>query len=148
MVTTKRGKTGKPKYNVRYDNSVNTPTQTLKFADPITYMNLYNEAQLTRNPYQVPEFSADKIYFSQRTLAGAPDGNPYVYPAVDWLDLMFRKYSKTQKVNASVSGGVNQPNIMFPDRIARIMVCCVKATRIYLKGYQVQELPVTIQCRY
>jgi TonB-linked SusC/RagA family outer membrane protein len=105
LVTTKRGKAGKPNYNVRYDNSVNTPTQTLKFADPITYMNLYNEAQLTRNPYQVPEFSADKIYFTQRTLDGASGGNTSVYPAVDWLDLMFRKYSKTQKLNASVSGG-------------------------------------------
>jgi len=105
LVTTKRGKTGKPSYNIRYDNSVSTPTQTLKFADPVSYMKLYNEAQLTRNPYQVPQFDADKIYFTQRTLDGAPDGNPYVYPAVDWLDLMFRNRSSTQKLNGSISGG-------------------------------------------
>lgn len=112
LVTTKRGKVGKPNYNVRYDNSVSTPTQTLKFADPITYMNLYNEALLTRNPYQLPRFDADKIYFTQRTLDGAPDGNPYVYPAVDWLDLMFKKYSQTKKLNASVSGGSESTQYM------------------------------------
>ncbi|MCH5684532.1 hypothetical protein LWM68_09800 [Niabella sp. W65] len=88
---------GKPSYSVRYDNSLSTPTQNLELADPITYMKLYNEAQLTRNPNQVPQFSADKIYFTQRTLEGAPDGNPYVYPAVDWVDLMFRKFSRTQR---------------------------------------------------
>ncbi|WP_245562288.1 SusC/RagA family TonB-linked outer membrane protein [Niabella aurantiaca] len=112
LVTTKRGRVGKPNYNVRYDNSVSTPTQTLKFADPITYMHLYNEAQLTRNPYQIPMFDADKIYFTQRTLDGAPDGNPYVYPAVDWVDLMFKKYSHTQKLNASVSGGSESTQYM------------------------------------
>ena len=105
LVTTKRGKSGKPSYNVRYDNSISTPTQNLEFADPVSYMKLYNEAQLTRNPYQLPSFDADKIYFTERTLAGAQDGNPFVYPAVDWLDLMFKKYSHTQKVNASVRGG-------------------------------------------
>jgi len=105
LVTTKRGKVGKPSYSVRYDNSLSTPTQNLELADPITYMKLHNEAQLTRNPNQVPQFSADKIYFTQRTLEGAPDGNPYVYPAVDWVDLMFQKFSRTQKVNASVAGG-------------------------------------------
>lgn len=112
LVTTKRGKAGKPTYNVRYDNSVSTPTQTLEFADPITYMNLYNEALLTRNPYQLPAFDADKIYFTQRTIEGAPDGNPYVYPAVDWLDLLFKKYSHTQKVNASVRGGSESTQYM------------------------------------
>ncbi|MCF3111805.1 TonB-dependent receptor [Niabella sp. CC-SYL272] len=112
LVTTKRGKVGKPNYNVRYDNSISTPTQTLKFADPITYMNLYNEAQLTRNPYQIPQFDADKIYFTQRTLDGAPDGNPYVYPAVDWMNLMFKKYSSTKKLNASISGGSESTQYM------------------------------------
>lgn len=105
LVNTKRGKAGKPRYNVRMDNSINTPTQNLKFADPITYMNLYNEAQLTRNPDQVPLFDADKIYFTQRTLEGAPDGNPYVYPAVNWLDMLFRKTSNTKKINAGITGG-------------------------------------------
>ncbi|SKA48176.1 TonB-linked outer membrane protein, SusC/RagA family [Chitinophaga eiseniae] len=105
LVTTKEGKEGKTRLNLILENAISTPTQSIKLADPITYMKLYNEAGTTRDPLQPITFDADKIYNTQQTLDNAPGSNPYVYPAVDWLDLMFKKYASTQRANLNVSGG-------------------------------------------
>ena len=50
LVTTKSGKIGKTIVNFRYENSISQSAQTLQLADPITYMKLYNEATITRDP--------------------------------------------------------------------------------------------------
>jgi TonB-linked SusC/RagA family outer membrane protein len=68
-------------------------------------MNLYNEAVITRDPLLPRPFSPNKIINTQSTLEGAPGSNPYVYPAVNWLDLLFKKRTSTQRTNISVSGG-------------------------------------------
>src|SRR5690554_2605171 len=44
LVTTKEGKEGKVKVSLRFENSFSTPTQEIEMADPITYMQLANEA--------------------------------------------------------------------------------------------------------
>jgi TonB-dependent SusC/RagA subfamily outer membrane receptor len=41
LVTTKEGKEGPVKLNLRYENSLSTPTQMIELADPVTYMKLY-----------------------------------------------------------------------------------------------------------
>lgn len=105
LVTTKRGQLGKATINVRLESSLSQPTKDLEIADPITYMKLYNEAQTTRNPLAVPRFDQNKIYNTAATLKGEPGSNPYVYPAVDWLDMLFKKRASTQRANVSVSGG-------------------------------------------
>ena len=105
LVTTKQGKEGTAKINFRLENSFSQSARTLALADPITYMNLYNEGTTTRNPLQSPEFDHNKIINTQATLNGAPGSNPYVYPAVDWLKLLFKKRTSTQRANLSVSGG-------------------------------------------
>ena len=103
LVTTKQGKNGPAKINFRLENSVSQAVKSLEVADPITYMNLYNEATVTRNPLEPLPFSQNKIINTKATLDGK--GSPYVYPAVDWLDLMFKKRTATQRANLSVSGG-------------------------------------------
>src|SRR5690606_12675399 len=50
LVTTKQGAVGKAKLTFRLENSLSEPTKEIELADPITYMNLSNEAVLTRNP--------------------------------------------------------------------------------------------------
>lgn len=105
LVTTKEGKEGKAKINIRLENGLSEPTQRLKIADPITYMKLYNEAVITRDPLQPPLFDKNKIYNTEQGLKGAPGINPYVYPAVDWMKLMFKDRTSTQRANMSVSGG-------------------------------------------
>lgn len=105
LVTTREGKSGKTQLNVVVENAISQPTKTIKLADPITYMKLYNEASTTRDPLQPIVFDADKIYNTEQTIKNAPGSNPYVYPAVDWLDMLFRKTTTTQRANVNVSGG-------------------------------------------
>lgn len=105
LVTTKRGLAGKARIDLRIDNVVSEATKMIELADPITYMETYNEAEHARPPFKPDFFTADKIYNTQKTLDHAPGSNPYIYPAVDWLDLLFKKRTNNLKATASVSGG-------------------------------------------
>lgn len=105
LVTTKEGKAGKAKVNVRVENSFSQATQNLKLADPITYMKLYNEATVTRDPLLPLPFSQTKIQGTIAAINKEPGSNPYVYPAVDWMGLLFKDRTSTQRANISVSGG-------------------------------------------
>ena len=105
LVTTREGKAGKTNLNFVLENAVSSPTKSIKLADPITYMKLYNEATTTRDPLQPVVFDADKIYNTEQTIKKSAGSNSYVYPAVDWLDLLFKKYATTQRANLNVSGG-------------------------------------------
>jgi TonB-linked SusC/RagA family outer membrane protein len=105
LVKTKEGKSGKVQITVRVENSRSQSTQTLKLADPITYMNLYNEATVTRNPLASRPFSANTIANTEAALRGDPGSNSYVYPAVDWLGLLFKNHTNTQRGNMSLQGG-------------------------------------------
>lgn len=99
LVTTKEGKEGAAKISFRLENSIATPTQNVELADPITYMQLHNEAVRTRNPDDPLPYFQSKI---DNTIAGL---NPYMYPAVDWRQELFKDYTMNQRANMSVSGG-------------------------------------------
>ncbi len=105
LVTTKQGKEGKAKINFRVENSISQNTRNLKIADPITYMNLFNEALKTRKPTAAAQFTPNYISSTLAAINKEPGSNPYVYPAVDWLDMLFKKTALTQRANMSVSGG-------------------------------------------
>jgi TonB-linked SusC/RagA family outer membrane protein len=100
VVTTKSGKDMiKPKINVRVESYSTQPTSLPSFADGVTYMKLYNEAQVSRNPDATPYYTTDKINGTQNKL------NPYVYPNVDWYGLLFKNQSQNQSANLNVTGG-------------------------------------------
>jgi TonB-linked SusC/RagA family outer membrane protein len=99
LITTKSGKAGKLKVRFREENKISSNTRNFKFADNITYMNLANEAVLTRNPIGVLPYSQIKI---DRTAEGA---NPILYPNNNWIDQLIKDYTFNQGYNLSVSGG-------------------------------------------
>ncbi len=99
LVTTKEGKEGKAKVSIRYETAISTPTRQIKLADPINYMNLHNEAVLTRDPLGIQPYSLEKI---EKTKLGE---NPYVYPAVDWYNMLFKNNTINNRLNFNVSGG-------------------------------------------
>ncbi|WP_025142388.1 SusC/RagA family TonB-linked outer membrane protein [Pedobacter jeongneungensis] len=103
LVATKSGKEGKAKISFRLENSSSQSTQNLELADPITYMRLFNEATIGRG--MDPMFTPNQIINTQATVNKSPGYNEYVYPAVDWLGLLFKKRTSTQRANMSVSGG-------------------------------------------
>lgn len=105
LVSTKEGREGKAKINFRSEYSTSQSTQTLQLVDPIQYMHLFNEASTTRDPGTVAPFSPSKIQNTIDAMNGLPGSNSYVYPAVDWLDMLFKKRATTQRNNLSINGG-------------------------------------------
>jgi TonB-linked SusC/RagA family outer membrane protein len=99
LVTTKEGREGKIQVSLRVENSLSQPTSTIEMADPITYMKLANEAVYTRDPLRGAIYSNSKIDNTER------GGNPYVYPAVDWLNMLTKKTTMNQRANLNISGG-------------------------------------------
>ncbi|MCG6188598.1 TonB-dependent receptor [Maribellus maritimus] len=99
LVTTKEGTEGKMKVSVRFENSFSSPTQEIQMADPIIYMKLANEAAKTRDPLAANTYSNTKI---ENTINQT---NPYVYPAVDWMDMLTKDLSINQRANLNISGG-------------------------------------------
>ncbi len=100
LITTKEGKEGKAKLNVRYECSLSEPTQNISLADPITYMKLHNEAVRTRNPIASLPYSQEKIANTLR-----PGSNPNVYPANDWYHMLFKPMAVNNRINFNLSGG-------------------------------------------
>jgi TonB-linked SusC/RagA family outer membrane protein len=101
LVTTKEGREGKATLNVRVENSLSSPVREVDIVDPVTYMQLHNEAILTRNPL------APRMYSMTKINATARGENPYIYPAINWYDELFKDYASNQRVNANLSGGGN-----------------------------------------
>lgn len=99
LVTTKQGKVGKANLSLRLENSLSAPTENVELADPVTYMQMSNEAIRTRDPLEAILYSDEKI---ANTVSGA---NPYVYPANDWKKIMFKDYTMNQRANLNISGG-------------------------------------------
>lgn len=99
LVTTKEGKEGKAKVSIRWESSMSQPTKNIELADPITYMNLHNEAVRTRDPLGNLPYSPTKV---DNTIAGT---NPQVYPATDWQDLLLKNYTMNHRLNFNISGG-------------------------------------------
>lgn len=100
IVTTKTGaENTKARINVTVETSVLQPVNIVEYADGATFMEAYNNAQLARNPNAEVRYSQTDI---ENTRSGI---NPSIWPDVDWYDLMFRKYSMSQRGNVNISGG-------------------------------------------
>lgn len=105
LIKTKEGKAGKPEVNIRVEDRSSQSVRTISIADPVTYMKLFNEATATRNPLAPLPYSQNQIYNTQATIDKAPGSNPYVYPAVDWLGMLFKNRTTTQSADISLTGG-------------------------------------------
>lgn len=86
LVTTKSGKENeKTRINVSVENSFNVPMSFPDFVDGVTYMEMANEARYTRTG------TYDGLLYTQEQINNTrTNKNPYVYPNVNWKDLMFK----------------------------------------------------------
>lgn len=62
-------------------------------------MEMWNKASLYRNPNEPLKYTDEMI---ERTRSGI---NPYLYPDVDWQNVLFKKMAMRQRGNVNVSGG-------------------------------------------
>lgn len=99
IVTTKSGANmEKAAITARVEGYFSMPTNKLEFADPVTYMRLYNEADSNYGD-GLGRYSEERI---QGTLAGT---DPYRYPSVDWYDELFKDFTFNQRANFNIRGG-------------------------------------------
>lgn len=99
LITTKGGKSGKPRVSLRVESAVNTPWRLPDFINGYEYALLANEAR---------ESVGQQAMFTETELQKFKDqSDPYLYPDVNWADEIFRKNTNQQHAYLSVNGGNN-----------------------------------------
>lgn len=101
LITTKTGAQGNIKFMVRAEGKLSTNSRNIQLTDNITYMNLANEAVLTRDLPKPTPYSQSKI---EHTMRGT---NPYLYPDNNWIDMLIKDNTFNHGYNMSASGGGN-----------------------------------------
>ena len=101
IITTKNGRDSeKMTINLRAEFGASAPTRVPKVADGITYMETFNEARTTRG---------EKPYYRNEKIMGTKLGlDPYVYPNVDWYDMLFKDCTFNQNFNFNMTGGAKK----------------------------------------
>ena len=105
LIQTKKGKAGKPRVNLQYNQGFTQFTKTPSFVDGVAYMNLANEAYRNSNP------GSPALYSEERIKATAEGKDPDLYPNVNWMKEMLRKTGMNRRANANVTGG--SPNAKY-----------------------------------
>ncbi|MDE5637455.1 MAG: SusC/RagA family TonB-linked outer membrane protein, partial [Alistipes sp.] len=102
LVTTKKGSENtRAKVGVTIENSFVQPMRFPKFVDGATWMELYNEGMLARGA-ENPKYTVQDIEMTRSHKA------PYIYPDVNWQDVLFRDFNMNQRANVNISGGGNR----------------------------------------
>lgn len=100
LIRTKTGNENeKTKINVTIENSINSPMNFPEFVDGARWMEMYNEALTSRTPNANPKYGQNVI---DATRSGI---NPYVYPDVNWKDVIFKDMAMNQRANINIQGG-------------------------------------------
>ncbi|MFT3948800.1 MAG: TonB-dependent receptor [Agriterribacter sp.] len=99
IVKTRRGATGAPQVNVRVEGGYNSPTRVPKFLNAYQSATLVNEAY--KNDGLQPQFSQTALDHYKN------HDDPYVYPDVNWYDVVFKKGSMQANTNVDISGGTD-----------------------------------------
>ena len=106
LITTKRGKMGPMRIDVRANTDVYVPKSLPKYLDADCYMTLYNEA--CRNDGLAERYDMATIY---NTAMGT---NPYRYPDIDFYSSEYiRKAYNNVDVTGEVSGGNQRTQYYF-----------------------------------
>ncbi len=97
LITTKRGRTGKPEVVLNLTYGVNSPTIIPEMADAATYATMVNEI----NGYagQAATYTADEV---QKFRDGS---DPWLYPNTDWFKEVFKRSTPQTRSDVSVRGG-------------------------------------------
>ncbi len=109
LVTTIRGKTGKPKISFISEYALSTPAIFPKFLNAFESASLFRKAQENQNNSEAtpnPNFPfrhtpADLELFKNGT-------DPYGHPDNNWKELLFKKYAKQLKNVFNISGGTEK----------------------------------------
>ncbi len=100
LVTTKRGKEGKPQLQVNLSQGWNQPTVLPKMADAASYAQMINEIKMYLG--QPARYSPDDIKKFK-------DGSdPWGHPNTDWFKATIKPWSPQHYASISLSGGADR----------------------------------------
>ncbi|GAA4178738.1 TonB-dependent receptor [Sphingobacterium ginsenosidimutans] len=101
LVTTKRGKSGKPSITYSGNLGVSSPTRLPKMADAATYAILRNEIAYGNSS----SGGMNQIYSTEQIQKFRDGSDPLLYPNTDWADATLKKAAIQSQHNLSVAGG-------------------------------------------
>lgn len=102
LVTTKLGMDLPTRFDFRAENRLSGNTRNFKFADNITYMEMANEAFLTR-PASLE--SGNLPYWQTKIDHTKAGDDPLLYPNNNWIEQLIKDYTNNQGYNLSIKGG-------------------------------------------
>ncbi|GGF31005.1 SusC/RagA family TonB-linked outer membrane protein [Echinicola rosea] len=106
LVTTKRGKEGKPVISYSFNQGFSSPTRLPEMADAETYATIRNEIAYYNNP----QGGMNQVY-SQDQLGQFRDGSdPINYPNTDWAAATLNNVALQSQHNLSIRGGSEKVN--------------------------------------
>ena len=101
LVTTKRGKTGKPTINYSFNQGFSSPTRLPKMADAATYARIVNEIG-----YYASQAGGLNQTYSDEQIQKFKDGSdPLNYPNTDWEKQALKGTALQNQHSLSVAGG-------------------------------------------
>ena len=103
LVTTKRGKLGKPQLTFNTDYGFNQPTKLPKMADAATYATLLNEVAY----YNDNSLGMNSVYTTDQIQKFKDGSDPLHYPNTDWFKKVIKPMSAQSSNNVSLSGGTD-----------------------------------------
>ncbi|GGG91920.1 SusC/RagA family TonB-linked outer membrane protein [Pedobacter zeae] len=101
LVTTKKGKTGKPTINYSFNQGFSSPTRLPKMADAATYAQIMNEISFDSNP----SGGLNQSYTADQIEKFRNGSDPLLYPNTDWIDQTLQKTALQSQHSLSVNGG-------------------------------------------
>lgn len=101
LVTTKRGKTGKPVISASFNQGFSSPTRLPKMADAATYATIANEIAYYNNKAG----GMNQQYSAEEITKFANGSDPLNYPNTDWTEETLKKTALQNQANISISGG-------------------------------------------
>ena len=115
LIKTKPGRVGKPQFQADYYEGMTTLTKQVQLADAYQYMDAANEAYGNDNSGKML-YTPQYIEATKKANGLLPNDNPqmynsYLYPAVNWMDELFKKRGRNRHANINVRGG--SPNATY-----------------------------------
>jgi TonB-dependent starch-binding outer membrane protein SusC len=103
LITTKRGRVGKPTITFNLSTGFNQPTVIPDMADAATYSTMLNEIA-----YYANTAGGRNQKYSDADIQKYKDGSdPWGHPNTDWFGECFKKWSAQNYQNISISGGTD-----------------------------------------
>jgi TonB-linked SusC/RagA family outer membrane protein len=103
LVTTKKGKKGKPQLSYSGYAAIQNPTTLVKMANAYDYVRLRNMADV--NAGQAAPFTSDQVEGFRKSAAGAPGADYDKYPNTNAMDAIRNRNVPLTSHNLSISGG-------------------------------------------